>query len=259
MAASPSTPDSTVELAIADHELGDDNPAPVKIIGASGTGKTAVTIADGDDAALGTTTDTTSANTVIGRLKKLVSLLPTALGGHGALIVEGVASGTPVRNSLTDSAGTNAVAVDSNGRLTANTVLNATAAANVLDGTLSQANVGGATTSTLLTVPAGRTWRGEVAMAVAAQCPAASATTAFVDAVLNTAGTGVTPAAGAIAQLRAIAGINAAAGTVGTSGHNNIRVPVTIIAPAGNSVTLTVTATGGGANKTDSSALGELL
>lgn len=39
-----------------------------------------MSIADGSDAATGTTTDSSTANTVIGRLKKLISLLPAALG-----------------------------------------------------------------------------------------------------------------------------------------------------------------------------------
>jgi len=44
------------------------------------SGTQAVSVADGSDAATGTTTDASTANTVIGRLKKLISLLPTALG-----------------------------------------------------------------------------------------------------------------------------------------------------------------------------------
>jgi hypothetical protein len=46
----------------------------------AGGGGGAATIADGADVAQGTTTDLSTANTVIGRLKKLVSLLPTTLG-----------------------------------------------------------------------------------------------------------------------------------------------------------------------------------
>lgn len=60
----------------------------------------AVTIADGADATLGATADSASTNTVFGWLKKLVSLLPAALGGHGGLVVEGVASGTPIPVSV---------------------------------------------------------------------------------------------------------------------------------------------------------------
>ena len=49
-----------------------DNAADITIGG--------VTIADGADVAQGTTTDASTANTVIGRLKKLLSVLPAALG-----------------------------------------------------------------------------------------------------------------------------------------------------------------------------------
>jgi hypothetical protein len=47
----------------------------------------AVTVADGNDAALGTTTDATSDNTVIGRLKNLLSRWPAALTTAGSLKV----------------------------------------------------------------------------------------------------------------------------------------------------------------------------
>ena len=52
--------------------------------------------ADGHSATLGTTADATTATTVIGRLQKLVSLLPAALGLGGGLKSEGVGvAGTP--------------------------------------------------------------------------------------------------------------------------------------------------------------------
>ena len=49
--------------------------------GGGGGGGGAVTVADGADVAQGATTDLTSANTVIGRLKNLLSRWPAALGG----------------------------------------------------------------------------------------------------------------------------------------------------------------------------------
>lgn len=52
-------------------------------------------IADGADVAQGATSDASTALTVIGRLKKLITLLPTALGATGGLVVEGIASGVP--------------------------------------------------------------------------------------------------------------------------------------------------------------------
>lgn len=59
--------------------ISDSDPLQVAIL-SGGTGGGAVTVADGADVAQGTTTDAATANTVIGRLKKLISLLPTALG-----------------------------------------------------------------------------------------------------------------------------------------------------------------------------------
>lgn len=83
-------------------KIATDTPAG----GGGGGGPTsAVTIADGADVAEGTTSDLATANTVIGRLKKLVSLLPTALGTLGGLKVESVGcstgTATPVANSIT--------------------------------------------------------------------------------------------------------------------------------------------------------------
>lgn len=46
--------------------------------------------------AAGTPSDSSSTNSFIGLLKKLIGLLPTSLGGHGALVIEGVASGTAI-------------------------------------------------------------------------------------------------------------------------------------------------------------------
>lgn len=73
------------------------------------TSHAAASQADGHSATIGATTDADTASTVIGRLKKLVALLPTALGGQGGLKIEGVASGTAVPVS---NAGTFATQVD---------------------------------------------------------------------------------------------------------------------------------------------------
>lgn len=72
--------------------------------GGGGGGPTsAVTIADGADVAQGTTSDLATANTVIGRLKKLISLLPTALGALGGLKVEPVAPTTGAHTNVANS------------------------------------------------------------------------------------------------------------------------------------------------------------
>jgi len=60
------------------------------IANAVSTTSAAASQADGHSASLGATTDASSANTVIGRLKALVALLPLALSGSGALKVSQV-------------------------------------------------------------------------------------------------------------------------------------------------------------------------
>lgn len=91
-----------------------------------------------------------------------------------------------------------------------------------------------ATATTLITIPAGRTWQGSVAAE-------ASATAAAASAVISTAGTGVVPAAGNLLVVDALG----AAGGLGDSNANNMA-NVYVSAPAGNAVTLTATIVGTG-------------
>ena len=60
--------------------------------------------ADGHSATLGTTGDASTATTVIGRLQKLVSLLPTALGAGGGLKIDGSGTSLPVETELPTAA-----------------------------------------------------------------------------------------------------------------------------------------------------------
>jgi len=100
--------------------------------------------------------------------------------------------------------------------------------------------------TTLLTVAAGETWVGEIGAACAVGIAAASATAGQARAVFATAGTGVTPAAGTVFAVEAKAGANSATGTVGSSGSRTASMPLTVIAPVGNSVTVTVATTQAG-------------
>lgn len=112
------------------------------------------------------------------------------------------------------------------------------AAADVVGGT-------GAAGATILTVPAGRTWRGVVALAAAASAAIGTAAATVVAAV-NVAGAGATPAAGALVQMALALPITLAAATNGAAQANSVSLPdVVVIAPAGNAVTLTVTADAG--------------
>lgn len=131
-------------------------------------------------------------------------------------------------------------------------------AAQVLDGFASFAATTVATT--LLTIPAGRTWVGTVGGSVAVSVAAAAATAGKARAVFSTAGAAAVPAAGTILALEAQAGANAATGTAGSGGNSAQTVPVTVIAPAANAVQLQVTTTiTGTAGVVDAYALGALL
>jgi hypothetical protein len=133
-----------------------------------------------------------------------------------------------------------------------------TAAADILDG-IQQLNASGGPI-TLITIPAGRTWVGTIAIQVTCENDAAVATLGSVGASIATAGAGVTPAATNLLTVTAYAGKNAAGGTVGTSGSAQGSIEVTVIAPAGNSVTLTVLAAVAASNAiANFSAVGALL
>ena len=75
-----------------------------KIASGGGGGSGPVTIADGADVAEGTTTDADTVNTVIGRLKKIVTLLSATLTVTGPLTDAQLrASAVPVSGPLTDT------------------------------------------------------------------------------------------------------------------------------------------------------------
>ena len=138
------------------------------------------------------------------------------------------------------------------------TSVGAATAANILNGFQSFAATTGATT--LLTVPAGRTWVGVVGVSCTASVAAASSTAGQARCVVATAGANVTPAAGTVVACEAKAGANAATGTVGSNAAQRASVPVTVIAPAGNAVTLTVVTTQAGtASVIDAWAVGALV
>jgi hypothetical protein len=133
-----------------------------------------------------------------------------------------------------------------------------TTAANILNGFQSFTSTTGATT--LITVPAGREWAGEVGASCTAAEVGAGTAAAQARAVFAVAGTGVTPAAGTVFAVEARAGANVATGTVGSQAANANRMKLRVIAPVGNSVTITVASTNAGTNATvDAYASGELL
>jgi hypothetical protein len=129
------------------------------------------------------------------------------------------------------------------------------AAATVLAGYQSFTNTTAATT--LVTIPAGKTWQGTVA--VSAACAEAAAGTGQPQAlgVISVAGAGATPAAGNYFAVQAMCGANAATGATGDGDSNFGSIPMIVVAPAGNSVTIQVTTTTAGtAARIDASAIG---
>lgn len=130
-------------------------------------------------------------------------------------------------------------------------------AATITDGFQTFAATTGATT--VVAVPAGRTWNGTITITCACQNAGANAATAQATGVVSTAGAGVTPAAGNYIRCDALAGANVAAGTVGDSGDNFTSVPFTVVAPAGNPVQIQAAATiTGSGGQVSVSAIGAL-
>jgi hypothetical protein len=112
--------------------------------------------------------------------------------------------------------------------------------------------------ATLLTVPAGKVWVGEVVISCALSKAAAASGEGVARGVIATAGANVTPPAGTRLACEAKAGANAATGVVGTQGNNSVRTKMIVVAPAGNAVTLTLasTITNATAGVVDASAIG---
>lgn len=97
------------ELVVLVTKLTDGSLRGTVIVGDGGgpltvDGTVAGTVADGANVALGAVGDLATATTVIGRLQKLVSLLPGALGGSGGLKVAQDGSAWPVTNTNLDIA-----------------------------------------------------------------------------------------------------------------------------------------------------------
>lgn len=120
------------------------------------------------------------------------------------------------------------------------TVMGAPAATDVLAGFLSHAATTAA--AALITVPAGRTWTGTISVAAAASTAAGVAAAGQARAVVTTAGVGAIPA-GTLMAAEARSAANAATGTSGDSNSTALSVPVVVVAPAGNAVTVQVAST----------------
>ena len=131
------------------------------------------------------------------------------------------------------------------------------AAANILDGF--QAFTATAAATTIITVPAGRTWVGTVSVSVDCRVDAAATVAGQATGVVSLSGAGSTPPAGNLFQVACRAGAGAAGGTTGSSGENWGATPLTVVAPVGNAVLVQFTPTiTGNAGDAAVSAIGVL-
>jgi hypothetical protein len=141
---------------------------------------------------------------------------------------------------------------------TLDTVAGVPQAANILAGRQTFTSTTGATT--IITIPAGRTWIGHVGASVSAAEVAAGTAQPQATATFTTVGTGVTPTAGTYLVIDARSGANAATGVVG-DGITNFGDTVWIVAaPLANTVTIAVASTNVGTSAlVDAYAFGMLV
>lgn len=156
-------------------------------------------------------------------------------------------------HNITPVSSTNPLRIDPTGTTTqpvsgtVSTVAATPVAADVIVGHL--AHTATTAAAAFLTVAAGETWRGTVAIVCDVAVAAASATAGQALGIVATAGTGVTPPAASVLSCEARAGANAATGTAGSQQSNSIAIQdFVLIAPVGNSVTLTGDTTIAGTN-----------
>lgn len=130
-------------------------------------------------------------------------------------------------------------------------------AASVLFGQLSLAATGGPTT--IITVPAGRTFVGRAYIAVSAGVSAASAEIGDAFATLSTSGAGAVPA-GTILKVPCFAGAGTAASVSGSGATAYAWMDITVFAPGGNAVAVQGSLTANGSfHEADFTVIGQLL
>jgi len=137
------------------------------------------------------------------------------------------------------------------------TVVGAPAAANILDGYALFGATTGATT--LVQVPAGRTWKGRIGASCAVGMAATNTTAGQAIAVFSVSGSGAVPS-GNVFEVAALVGANAATATVGTAANNADDTELVVAAPAGNPVNIQIATTQTGTQtRVGAYAIGVLL
>ncbi len=140
---------------------------------------------------------------------------------------------------------TTPVAVTASGALAVDSAGTAPVAANIVAGTAVATN--STTPVTIVTIPAGRTWRGQVMVGIA------STAAGIVAATVDVLGTGApAPASGTV-----VARVNCGGLTSGGFQNSDV-IHVTVQADASNSATLRLVATSAATNTCSASANGIL-
>lgn len=129
-------------------------------------------------------------------------------------------------------------------------------AANILIGFINTTASGGPTT--VITIPAGRTWVGSVTVQCVCYNAAAVTSAAVATGVVTTAGTGVVPAAASYLRCDAVVGADAVGGLDGDQSEAFNTAEMYVVAPAGNSVTVAITSTVTGTGRVNCTASGLL-
>lgn len=115
------------------------------------------------------------------------------------------------------------------------------------------------TTGTVITVPAGRTWKGKIGANVSVRVAPTSTSVGQARAQFALSGTGAKPLVGTVMAVDAIAGPNSATGSVSSQSANAETTDMTITA-AGVPALLEVTVINSGTGSSvDAWAHGELL
>jgi hypothetical protein len=116
---------------------------------------------------------------------------------------------------------------------------------NILSGTVTRTDT--TSSGTLITIPAGRTWVGEVVVSIA------STAAAIVAATVTTAGTNAVPAAGTVVARVNVGGLTSGCFTA------QATFSVRAVAPAGNTISLFLINTSATANTSSATANGILI
>ena len=112
--------------------------------------------------------------------------------------------------------------------------------------------------TTIITIPAGNSWVGDVMISASVSTVAGTATAGQALGVVTTTGAGTTPAAGQVMDCEARNGANGATGTVGSQGNNSCRLTMIVNCASGTCTLAGATTQAGTNSRVSFSASGRL-